>query len=462
MLHARKGHCKTASESALHDFHIAKSHHFKYNNLMAHVFSAPGKALLAGGYLVIDPQYEAYVTALSSRMHAYVQLFESSDCRIYISSPQFHGEWEYEVELSDDAPVFFELEGRTNPFIEATVKTVLNYLLPSNRFDVKITLFSDPGYHTTENTSVKRSLTGRMSFLYHQKPIHEVPKTGMGSSAGLVSVITAALFSHFSEQPLNYTRNTIHNLAQIAHCEAQKKIGSGFDVAAAVYGSIIYRRFKPEIFDHLLGRELDRQLCSELRETVDSCWNFTHTHCSLPRGIKLLMGDVHAGSETPKLVSKVLAWKKSDPESLIWYEHLNQGNKAFVRALEQLHTLSETNRDYDALLSDPATLELLRRAIAQIRRGFQEMTKHSGAEVEPPEQTELLDKCNALPGCVGGLVPGAGGYDAISVLVLEKEMEAFKKAAEEDEYFQRVSWLNLSEESAGLIEEDPRNYVDLV
>lgn len=461
MHHARKkSHKSTSSDPTVTT--IAKTHHFTYHFLMAHVFSAPGKALLAGGYLVIDPQYEAYVTALSSRMHAHVQLVESSDCRIYISSPQFGGEWEYTVKLSDDAPAFAETQGRKNPFLEATVKTVLNYLLPSDRFDVKITLFSDPGYHTTEGTSAKSSLNGRKSFLFHQKPIDQVPKTGMGSSAGLVSVVTAALFSHFLKQPLNYTRNTVHNLAQIAHCEAQKKIGSGFDVAAAVYGSIIYRRFKPEVFNHLLGRDLDRQLCSELREAVDSNWSFTHTHCSLPKGIKLVMGDVSAGSETPKLVSKVLAWKQLDPESAIWYEHLNQGNKAFVRSLEQLHNLSETNRDYDTLLADPATLELLRRAIAQIRRGFQEVTKHSGAEIEPPEQTELLDKCNSLPGCVGGLVPGAGGYDAISVLVLEKEMEAFQKASEEDEYFSRVSWLDLSEESAGLLEEDPRNYSGLV
>lgn len=429
---------------------------------MAHVFSAPGKALLAGGYLVIEPQYEAYVTALSSRMHAYVELKDPSGSRIYISSPQFNGEWEYALDLSGDAPAFKEVQGRKNPFLEATIKTVLNYLQPKELFNVSITLFSDPGYHTTEDTASKSSQNGRKTFLFHQKPIDQVPKTGMGSSAGLVSVVTTALLSQFLRQPLNHTRNLVHNLAQVAHCEAQKKIGSGFDVAAAVYGSIIYRRFKPDVFNHLLGRELSQQLCDELREVVDATWSFTHTHCALPRGIKLLMGDVKAGSETPKLVSKVLAWKESDPQSAIWYEHLNQGNKAFVKALEQLHTLSETNRDYDSLLADPATLELLRRAIAQIRRGFQEVTKRSGAEIEPSEQTELLDKCNLLPGCVGGLVPGAGGYDAISVLVLEKELEAFKKAASEDAYFDRVSWLDLSEDAAGVLEEDPRNYIGLV
>ena len=35
-------------------------------------FSAPGKALLAGGYLVLKPEYRSYVVALSARMHALV------------------------------------------------------------------------------------------------------------------------------------------------------------------------------------------------------------------------------------------------------------------------------------------------------------------------------------------------------------------------------------------------------
>ena len=39
----------------------------------------------------------------------------------------------------------------------------------------------------------------------------------------------------------------VHNLAQFCHCCAQGKIGSGFDVAAAVYGSMEYVRFSPEV-----------------------------------------------------------------------------------------------------------------------------------------------------------------------------------------------------------------------
>ncbi len=46
-------------------------------------------------------------------------------------------------------------------------------------------------------------------------------------------------------------RDKLHNLAQAAHCAAQGKVGSGFDVGAAVFGSCSYRRFSPSILEGL-------------------------------------------------------------------------------------------------------------------------------------------------------------------------------------------------------------------
>lgn len=64
-------------------------------------FSAPGKALLAGGYLVLDPTYSAYVVALSARMHAVIQGTASNATTITVNSPQFaEGTWEFSAELT--------------------------------------------------------------------------------------------------------------------------------------------------------------------------------------------------------------------------------------------------------------------------------------------------------------------------------------------------------------------------
>jgi phosphomevalonate kinase len=45
------------------------------------------------------------------------------------------------------------------------------------------------------------------------------------------------------------------------------------------------------------------------------------------------------------------------------------------------------------------------------------MSDVSGIPVEPESQTRLLDSLTAVEGVYGGVVPGAGGFDALAVLV---------------------------------------------
>jgi phosphomevalonate kinase len=62
-------------------------------------FSAPGKVLLAGGYLVLDKEYSGLVFALSARIHA-VSSPAAGENTITVRSPQFSGaEWVYNVEF---------------------------------------------------------------------------------------------------------------------------------------------------------------------------------------------------------------------------------------------------------------------------------------------------------------------------------------------------------------------------
>lgn len=62
--------------------------------------SAPGKVLLAGGYLVLDRAYTGLVLGLSARIHIVVQDVETSSgvdlSEIIVQSPQFKGAvWKY-------------------------------------------------------------------------------------------------------------------------------------------------------------------------------------------------------------------------------------------------------------------------------------------------------------------------------------------------------------------------------
>ena len=76
------------------------------------VVSAPGKVLLAGGYLVLDPAYPGIVVATSSRFYTVIGKATSSNGKgkarevenadVTVHSPQFSGAlWQYHLKLKD-------------------------------------------------------------------------------------------------------------------------------------------------------------------------------------------------------------------------------------------------------------------------------------------------------------------------------------------------------------------------
>lgn len=69
--------------------------------------SAPGKVLLAGGYLVVDQAYTGLVFGLSARIHVHVETLPTSDGivlnEIIVRSPQFRGaEWRYGYRVKEN------------------------------------------------------------------------------------------------------------------------------------------------------------------------------------------------------------------------------------------------------------------------------------------------------------------------------------------------------------------------
>ena len=244
-------------------------------------------------------------------------------------------------------------------------------------------------------------------------------KTGLGSSAALVTALTAALLAHYlprhDELSSPDTLSRIHNLAQAAHCAAQGKIGSGFDVASAVYGSCIYRRFSLMILI-ALGEDGSPNFATRLKEIVhDSSlsqkWDMSidKPAARLPTGLRLVMCDVKCGSQTPGMVKRVLVWKKENPKlsKEIWTK-LQAENDNFA---SELLRLSNTN---------DKKFKRLGNIILNIRSLVKELSQLTNVPIEPSQQTQLIDACTALTGVVGGMVPGAGGYDAIVLLVEDK------------------------------------------
>lgn len=429
-------------------------------------FSAPGKALLVGGYLVLDPQYQSYVVALSSRMHSVVEYKPSDQYKIKVVSAQFDNDtWEYHITTDEQGNLIPQEDNqKNNPFVEKTIFNVLNFFKNQSKdmkYDITIEIFSDAGFHSKDESIIKEN--GVRKFNFHKKTITKVPKTGLGSSACLVTVLTSALVSVFMGDKFDVRNESIllltHNLAQVAHCQAQGKVGSGFDVAAATFGSILYQRFSPDLINSLPNiKQTDVDYSTALRKLINETdWSFTHKRIQLPKGLRLVMGDVKSGSETTKMVAKVKQWYQENyPRSHEIYNSINEGNMKFIEALDTLNKIND-----GALVSEidsgNVTSRVLvdaRDAIEQVRENFRIITNEGNVDVEPVVQTQLLDQVLNENGVLTAMIPGAGGYDAIAIIVSEK----CQIQTSTNKIFDNVTFLDLKQEDLGILEEQPENY----
>jgi phosphomevalonate kinase len=295
-------------------------------------------------------------------------------------------------------------------------------------------------------------------FLDFNVRLKDAHKTGLGSSAALVTSLTAAVLSFYLSKDLfdmksNKGLMVLHNLAQVSHSHAQGKVGSGFDVASAVFGSCLYKRFSPSLLSSL-PQPSTPGFATQLRELIEgSSWDAETKKSAImmPKGLRLVMCDVDCGSETPGMVKKVLAWRSQSPEEAdgIW-KSLQGGNDALAAELTRLATEGEGDGE--------AKYDKLREIITSNRRLIRDMGEKSSVPIEPPQQTRLLDYCSKLDGVVGGVVPGAGGFDAIVLLVedTDEAIASLKKALElyqDPEAMSRIGVIGVREEMVGVKEE---------
>jgi len=306
-----------------------------------------------------------------------------------------------------------------NPFIETALAYALTYIYAATSKPIEpsnIIILADNDYYSTSG----ESLVAGERFHNFGVPVTEAHKTGLGSSAALVTSFTAAVLSYYlSKEEFNLdeesSRRRLHNLAQASHCAAQGKVGSGFDVASAVYGSCLYRRFSPDVFSANIDLD-SKGFASQLKDTVNEAgsaqpWDteVVKDAVKVPKGLRFVMCDVDCGSQTPGMVKKVLSWraKEVDIAEKAW-DDLQAANEDFVQELKKVAESGETN--YSGL----------RQRIQHVRKHIRNMGTASDVPIEPPAQTRLLDACTELAGVVGGVVPGAGGYDAVALLIEDK------------------------------------------
>ncbi|KAH0589486.1 hypothetical protein H2248_005233 [Termitomyces sp. 'cryptogamus'] len=434
------------------------------------VVSSPGKVLVSGGYLVLDPKYSGTVVCTSSRFYTVIR--EDSSCgpnTIRVRSPQFSdATWEYSVSTAE-TPVKVEESPKNaskNKFVYLALQvtlvlvaeisgiTSMNTTL-SKGLDIAIVGDND-FYSQREKLASLRlprtldSLSQIVPFTPTGVPLYRVHKTGLGSSAALITSLVSCLLIHFSSISTNSFsasasdgRLLAHNLAQYVHCYAQGKVGSGFDIAAAVFGSHIYTRFNPAVLNGLMSDKAVRSPLHPILSPSNKAWDYAVKPFKLPPLTRLMLADVDTGSDTPSLVGKVLKWRTENSEQAfaLWTD-IDTLNTRLAETLVELSKLYEKDRaSYTTAVKYIASLQPIQwsanpyqpeeekptiskffesHQISQaIRTKMKRMGELSGVPIEPVEQTILLDSCVSLAGVIGGGVPGAGGYDAIWLLVCD-------------------------------------------
>ncbi|ORX99251.1 Phosphomevalonate kinase [Basidiobolus meristosporus CBS 931.73] len=445
------------------------------------VVSAPGKVLVAGGYLVLDSDNEGVVVSTDARFYTVIKNkgaateFLDAGRDIVIRSPQFlDGRWEYSFKEQQGANWQLEAcsQENRNPYVESTLRYTLGLIsrmTSREDFDkslqggLEITIVGSNDFYSQREELRLRSLPLTSEALRSLPPfcsthtlIRNVHKTGLGSSAALITSLVAALLVHFrvvdlkNDDSQQSNRQLVHNIAQFCHCYAQGKVGSGFDVSSAVWGTHVYRRFSSAILEEAMSDENPLDL-SRLLEVVDPKqhrWDNEVHRLELPTNFILMLADIDAGSNTPSMVGKVLKWRKANPEeaSRKWAQlgSLNSAVHQLIRQLAQQqlahpdayhkitatcstrkasewNTVGAEDEVSNGILSQLCTLT---STFNSIRQHLRELSDLCGVPIEPESQTRLLDACMEVPGVVMAGVPGAGGFDAIFCIALSDSVQS--------------------------------------
>ena len=217
--------------------------------------------------------------------------------QIHVDSPQFHTKWDYEYDTIKETLNPSPENQSVNPFVEKTLRVCLLYICPTKYpTTIKIKIQADNDFYsvlphlpTNKGTGEIERTPAAVEALpkFLNCPVDDldgktiVNKTGLGSSAALTTSLVGSLVYAFNKQndisPPANINEIIHNLAQICHCYAQGKVGSGFDVSSACHGTHIYRRFPKCLLPDLLS-ELEKTE-NDTSHPDDNTQGNTHT-CS--------------------------------------------------------------------------------------------------------------------------------------------------------------------------------------
>jgi len=336
---------------------------------------APGKILLLGGYAVLERPNVAYVLAVNKYVEAVLRRLPTNE--IIIDMPNFG------LSLNGDWSRFAgSLDGHEKArFVIHAISTCAKYL----------------DYKKIHRKGFELRTTSDEAFMVNSG------KSGLGSSAAVTVATVAAVLGYHGIRDIKI----IHRIAQFSHAQAQGKIGSGFDIASACYGSIEYVRYSPDCMSpdfayniNLFGKQIEDE------------WDYKIEKIRIPEGLQLVMANFPGtGASTPNMVRGLHEWMGKNPDRYREImRSIDTADRLAIKALQMNH------------------LDIFKKHFTSARLETKKLGEESGIEIESNEHSRLIE-ASMRHGAFVCRLPGAGGGDAIVALALDKtdkkRLEAF-------------------------------------
>lgn len=325
---------------------------------------APGKIMLAGEWCVLEPGNSCIVIALKKGVTAQIEpnetmlitALEIGVCGVEVVFQNGTLEYTQKLDIGQREKL---------RFVYTTLEVVHRYLAEKKISFKTFTL----------------SITSEISTFTLPDGIKT--KVGLGSSAATVVAVIKAVLSFHGQKIDN---ELVFKLASIAHVIAQDNAGSCFDIAASAYNSIVlYKRFDPAWFE----KEKDMPML----QLVEQPWpGLEITLLTFPAHLQVLVGFVGQSADTKDLIKTVEKFKKK-----------NKGaHKKICTKITQIVT------DLVTALQAGEKENVL-RLIKENRIQLRHLSEQTGAFLETPELTRLIDTADACG--AAAKFSGAGGGD---------------------------------------------------
>lgn len=338
--------------------------------------SAPGKVLWLGGFSVLEGN-PAFVTTVDAKVRARIR--ERKDDRVFIATPLGRAKGR----LMQDGRLSIKANDKLFLIVKSLEVTAMYLAHAGYRLrGFEITTLNDgPIYYK----------------VFRQGGKEKIVKSGLGSSAATAVASVASLYFLIAKA---VDKRKIHKLAQLSHSIATKKIGSGFDIAASTFGSIVYKRYPRSV----IASFPQEYTSYDVGKLVKSAWHYSIMPLSMPDVFEPSFASfIGSSAITVSLVSAVNEFKERSPKEY-WniIGHIAKADKKAIAALKKLASGEEA-------------LEEFKSAFEEGRRYTKLLGIKSNVPIEDDDATKLIE-LSTEHGAFVAKLPGAGGRDSIAGL----------------------------------------------